>query len=313
MTDERQPTVEHGPKPVSPGPDHVATPLGEVSVSAGFMASDDAWCFETSDAPCGTRLGEAAASFHIDGEGSVLPTRLRLVLSGGSEHWGTARGAPLERDGKRVAWIAHASIDPLTGKIANGREVVVRLSEFDAPAERRVLGIRPPSLSDAALEAEVEAEARLVLDAWRRDFPGYAARIHSARLRRRQADVEAEVEAQRAALLATSWHRDECARMARAAERVAQGQPATWALAPAPARDTPVPHVELRGFAGAKAFDAANLDEVVVTGASMVHLETMDAGQVWIGIYLPDGRRLAVNVHGKALTVGAEIDDTGLD
>lgn len=40
------------------------------------------------------------------------------------------------------------------------------------------------------------------------------------------------------------------------------------------------------------------LDEVIARGAT-IHLETMSEGHVWIGITLPDGTRLHVNILSK--------------
>lgn len=51
------------------------------------------------------------------------------------------------------------------------------------------------------------------------------------------------------------------------------------------------------------------LDEVVATGISFLHAETLSDDGLWIGATLVDGRRLAINVSGRRLRMRAEIDD----
>lgn len=51
--------------------------------------------------------------------------------------------------------------------------------------------------------------------------------------------------------------------------------------------------------------DSDELDEVVVHGPSLVHLERMDLGAWWLGIDLPDGGRIAVNLCTKRQSVTA--------
>lgn len=67
--------------------------------------------------------------------------------------------------------------------------------------------------------------------------------------------------------------------------------------------------IELRGFDNEQPGAQTPLDEIVCTGAAMVHLETMSEDCTWIGITLLDGRRLSANLFGSNQMINAEIDD----
>lgn len=109
-------------------------------------------------------------------------------------------------------------------------------------------------------------------------------------------EAQKDIEKQWTTLSSLMEARDSALRTARGIELV-------------PARLNSSISYELRGFDNQPGSEREPLDEIVSTGVSMVHLETMDQDNTWIGIYLLDGRRLAVNISGKRQQVTAEIDD----
>ena len=311
-----QPTQTHGPKQALPRPGTVETPLGPARIEESLIFDDVRWGFETDGLACPTAFGCTSASFELGGRvGEPIPTVLSLVFRAGAEGFGTPAGEPIVRNEGKVAWHASLPLDPITGLPAPGKGIRVGLYEFDPPPERRILGTRPRDVRDPALMAEVEAECARIVETWAKAQKGYAARIYAALLRSHQVDAEAAVEATRKAYLAASDIRTEIARLARAAEQAAAGRFEPRPLRITATPESPRPHVELRGFSGRDALDPLDLDEVLVAAPEFFHLETMSDSHVWMGIYLGDGRRLAVNVHAKAskASVCAEFDDDGLD
>jgi hypothetical protein len=310
---EGQPALRIGPKPGRPVPDRVQTPLGTAGFAEGFTPGDRGWSYETVPLDWHGPFGRAGITFHVDsGQDGEAPVVLRVVASGGGESWGEPRGEPVMRAGRAVAWVAHLDIDPATDLAAGGATVRVMLSEHAPPDERRLLGIMPPPVEDPGLRADIVDGILDLARDWHRSDRGHAARTYAAMMRARLVQEDAACVEANAAMMRVVALRDSVARLARSAESIAsrrEGRLAAWTK---PVDDTVI---EMRGFHDGARVDPCDLDEILVHGCETVHLETMSAKSTWMGIYLPDGRRLSVrfNVEKGRLVVGAEIDDAGLD
>lgn len=53
------------------------------------------------------------------------------------------------------------------------------------------------------------------------------------------------------------------------------------------------------------------LDEVVALGAALVHLERLDGSSWWLGVTLPDGRRLSVHLGARRAQVRGRAEEDG--
>lgn len=305
-----QPIVVVGPKtPIAVG-ERVSTPAGELSVKPGISIRRE-WGVATLPVDVVVEGVQAEMSFHIDGaDEDDVPKSLRVVFLGGAECWMVKRGEPIEEDGAKIAWVCSANIDVAS---ALPGEISCSLSEFDPPQDRRLVGIIAPSVKNDALVSRLEAAVQALLVGWANQDVGYAARLYAGMMRLRQAELEEALEEARVALVIAERRRVNVARMAGMAARMPESH-REW---PPSEIEWPaeVAHVELRGFAGADGVDPENVDEIVATAPASIHVETMSDEHTWMGVYLADGRRIAVNFfleNGK-LRVGAEIDDEGRD
>lgn len=302
-----QPIVIIGPKSLVALPDRVSTPAGELSFESGISIRRE-WGFATRPVRVVIEGGEAEVSFHLDGaDENDVPVSLRVVFLGGAERWMVKCGEPIEEDGVKVAWVGSAYLDLATGLPG---EVECSLSEFDPPQDRRVIGLISPSVKNDALASRLEGAVGSLLDGWAKQDAGYAARLYAGMLRLRQVELEESLEEARLAFVRAERRRGTVARLAGMAELIPESlAPTSFAVE----QLAEAPHVELRGFPDADGLDPRNLDEIVATAPASIHVETISDEHAWMGVYLADGRRLAVNfaIEGGRLVVGAEIDDEG--
>lgn len=302
-----QPIVVIGPKMPIPPPERVSTPAGGLSFESGVSIRRE-WGFATRPIGVVVEGVEAEMSFHVDGaDEDDVPRSLRVVFLGGAERWMVKRGEPIEVDGEKIAWVCSAHIDVGTG-LAD--KVECSLSEFDPPQERRVIGLIAPSVQNDVLASRLEAAVKAVLDGWAKQDVGYVARLYAGMLHLRQIELEEALEEARFAFIQAERRRGTVARLAGMAELIPESlAPSSFAVE----QPAQAPHVELRGFADTDSVDTRNLDEIVATAPASIHVETMSDEHTWMGVYLADGRRLAVNfaIEEGRLVVGAEIDDEG--
>lgn len=305
-----QPVRIIGRKPPIELDREIPTPAGKLSFQPEMSIRRE-WGFATLPVLAEVEGVRAEVSFHLGGSNEDdLPTSLRVVFSGGVERWLVARGEPIEHEGRKVAWSCSAELDLATA-MPNSPECW--LSEFEAPQERRVAGIMARTVKDPALAARMAQAVANVLGRWAKEDRGYAARVYGAMMRAAQDDVEGMAERARLDFVAAQERRDRVARLARRGETAAKVDAGAWK--PPTFEEIPErPIVELRGFGDGDVVDAMNLDEIVVVAPVSLHVETMSDEHTWMGVYLADGRRLAVNfrIEGGKLLVGAEIDDDGL-
>lgn len=305
-----QPVTIIGRKTPAESVMEVLTPAGTLGFRREISIRRE-WGFETSPATVEVEGTRVEASFHLGGsDEDDVPTTLRVVFMGGAERWMAPHGEPIEHEGRKVAWSCAAELDLRTAKPGS---LSCSLSEFDPPKERRVAAIMAPSVRDERLAARLEGSVGKILDRWSEDDRGYAARVYASMMRVAREDLDDLVDRARMDFIAAQGRRDRIARLARLGETAAKVDAGHW---PATVAEEPAepPYAELRGFGGEGAVDGRNLDEIVAQAPTSLHVETMSDEHTWMGVYLADGRRLAVNftAEGGKLVVGAEIDDEGM-
>lgn len=305
-----QPVDVIGPKMRPDIPSEVSTPVGALSFEREMSIRRE-WGFATSPASVAIEGSRAEVSFHLGGsDEDDVPTILRVAFMGGAERWRAPRGEPIEHEGRKIAWSCHGELDLRTGKPG---PLSCLLSEYDPPDDRRVAGIMAPTVRDDGLVARLERSVGETLARWAGADRGYAARIYGAMMRVARDDLEDVVDRARLDFLAALARRDRFARLGRRGETAAKVDAGHWPPAKLDEALPEAPHAELRGFGGQEPLDGRNLDEIIVVAPSSLHVETMSDKHTWMGVYLADGRRLAVNflIEKGKLKVGAEIDDEG--
>jgi hypothetical protein len=218
------------------------------------------------------------------------------VACGYQSFAGQSQGRPITHEGEDVGYY-------LTGTItvaADGAPAVGELKCIMQKAKmegRGPMGRKPPYQNTQLERLLVEAWTPVVAELLTANAPAVekARRLCIASY---VSEINKDVARMWAALKARVDHRDSARRAIHdptfRPSRVDQpGAPSSY---------------ELREFEDADDH-ARGLDEVVATGVSMLHAETMSDDGLWIGATLVDGRRLSINVTGKGLEMRAEIDD----
>lgn len=267
---------------------------GQPMKIARELSLDNSVTYETSPLKLESSMGDGYLVLSFEATfGFEYQVR---VACGYQSFAGQSLGRPITHEGEEVGYY-------LTGTISVASDGTPSLGDLKCVMQKaKMEGRGPMGRKPPYQNSELE---RLLVEAWRplvsEMVSSNAQAVEKARrlcIGSYVAEINKDVARMWAALKARIDNRDAARRAIHdptfRPSRVDQpGAPSSYQL-----REFENPSASLRG-----------LDEIVATGVSMLHAETMSEDGLWIGATLVDGRRLAINVTGKGLEMRAEIDD----
>jgi hypothetical protein len=258
------------------------------------LSLDNSFTYETSPLRCESSMGEGYLVLSFE---ATFGFEYQVRIACGYQSFaGQPLGGPISHDGEEIGYFLTGtiSVDTVGTPSVHDLKCVMQKAKMEG---RGPIGLKP-------LYQNPDLERRLV-EAWTPTVAGLISENAAAVEKARRicigiyvAEINKDVTRTWASLRSMIDHRD--------AVRHAMHDPT---FRPSRVEQPGAPSsFELREFETADEY-GRGLDEIVATGITMLHAETMSDDGLWIGATLVDGRRLAINVTGKGLEMRAEIDD----